>query len=190
MPQFNSLIGFLDSRSFVTVWYWLVLVGMWSVNGRSLLGVPTDVVARAQRELRDGSPDGAGVMALMDWLSLILPRWQLGRSEGAIFLALTSFALTSLFVFGFMFRLEMAQAVFILLFPFWVLFWMRAVLAAGLSPILSAAQNGALPLDQAGPQVVRRMVTHRRLVSLLSILSVAGAAIWGTIWALMHPNGL
>ena len=38
MPQFDSLIGFLDSRSFGTVWYWLVVIGTWSLTGRSVIG--------------------------------------------------------------------------------------------------------------------------------------------------------
>ena len=28
MPQFDSLVGFLDSRSFGTVWYWLLVIGL------------------------------------------------------------------------------------------------------------------------------------------------------------------
>ena len=125
MPQFDNLIGLLGSRSFSTIWFWLVLIGMWSVAGRSVLGIPTEVLARARASLAGDDAQGPAVITLLDWLSLLLPRWQLRPREGAAFLGFTSFLMTSLAVLGFVFWLEMAQALTLLLLPFWVLFWMR-----------------------------------------------------------------
>nr|WP_162623866.1 hypothetical protein [Paracoccus saliphilus] len=190
MPQVNSLIGLLDSRSFMTIWYWLALVGMWSATGRSVLGVPTEVLTRARTAQAAGQAEGAAVILLLDWLSLVLPRWRLGTREGALFLAVTSFLLTSLAVLGFVFWLELAQAMLLLLLPFWLLFWMRIRLARRLVPLVEAAQDDRMELSQAAARVAHLMVRHRRWVTLMSMVAVALTVLWGTLWAVMHPNGL
>ncbi len=190
VPQVNSLIGFLDSRSFMTIWYWLALVGLWSATGRNIMGIPSDIVARARAALASGQGDDPAVMTLLDWLSLVLPRWRLGPTEGAVFLGLTSFGLTSLAVLGFVFWLELAQAVFLLLMPFWLLFWMRVRLARRVTPVVDAAQLGQIPPEKAARDAARAMTWHRRWVTVLSMVSVLATVLWGSAWAIMHPNGL
>ncbi len=190
VPQVNSLIGFLDSRSFMTIWYWLALVGMWSATGRSIMGIPSDVVARARAALAAGQGDDPSVLTLLDWLSLVLPRWRLGTTEGAVFLGLTSFGLTSLAVLGFVFWLELAQAMFLLLMPFWLLFWMRVRLARRVTPLVDAAQLAQIPPDKAARDAARMMTWHRRWITVLSMVSVLATVLWGSAWALLHPNGL
>lgn len=188
MPQFDGIISLLDSRSFGSIWFWLVLIGMWSAAGRAVLGVPAEVLARARRD-HDLHPEGAAAITLLDWLSLSLSRWHLSQAEGAAFLGVTAFALTSLAILGFGYGLEMAQALVLLLLPFWLLFWMRVRLARHLLPLLHEGQAGARPVAEVAAEAIRRMVIHRRLVSALSIVSVAVAALWGAIWALLHPYG-
>ena len=185
VPQFDNLLGLLGSRSFSSIWFWLLLLGMWSVTGRTVLGVPTEVLTRARR---DPATEDAAI-TLLDWLSLILPRWQLSPREGAAFLGVTTFLLTSLAILGFGFGLEMAQALVLLLVPFWVLFWMRLRLARRLTPLVAAAQEGRAPVSQAARDAMRAMVWHKRGVTVLSMLSVAVVALWGALWTLMHPLG-
>ncbi|WP_295046708.1 hypothetical protein [uncultured Paracoccus sp.] len=189
MPQFDSLIGFLDSRSFGTVWYWLVVIGTWSLAGRSVIGVPVEILSRARTALAEGKGEAPVVLHLLDWLSLILPRWRLGKREGAAFLAVTGFALTSLAIMGLIYGLELALASFLLLFPFAILFWLRVALARRLIPLLEAAEQGAQPIPQAAAQAVRRMVVHRRLVTILSMAAVAVTAVLGALWSVVHPYG-
>lgn len=190
MPRFDGLISLLDSRSFDSIWFWLVLIGMWSATGRNVLGVPAEVLARARRAQTAGEPEAPAILALLDWLSLTLPRWRLGPREGAVFLAVSTFLLTSLAILGFGYGLEMAQALTLLLLPFLVLFWMRVGLARRLIPLLQAAETGERPVSGIGAEAVRQMQTHRRLVTTLSIAAVATTALWGTLWALINPNGL
>lgn len=189
MPQFDSLIGLLDSRSFTTIWYWLALIGMWSATGRTVLGVPSEVLARARSAQGADEGQGAAIITLLDWLSLVLPRWRLGPREGAVFLGVTSFLMTSLVVLGFVFWLEMAQALVLLLAPFWALFWLRVRLARRLFPLIGAAQDGSITVAEAGLQVARAMTWHRRWVTLLSMVSVAVTALWGALWSVIHPAG-
>lgn len=190
MPQIDGVISFLDSRSFGTIWFWLALIGMWSAAGRSVLGVPSEVLARARRAQIDGEPEAPAVITLLDWLSLTLPRWRLGPKEGAVFLAVSSFLLSSLAILGFGYGLEMAQALTLLLLPFMALFWMRVRLARRLASLLSSGQDGTRPIAGIAAEAVRRMQTHRWLVTALSIVAVAATALWGTLWALMNPNGM
>lgn len=190
MPQIDGVISFLDSRSFGTVWFWVVLVGLWSASGRRVLDVPSEVLLRARRAAGAGRPEADEVIALLDWLSLTLPRWRLGRTEGAVFLGLCLFALTSLAILGFGYGLEMAQALVFLASPFAILFWLRVWLARGLELLLSDAQTGARPVADVAGQVLQRMQRHRWLVSVMALATVAATAFWGTLWMLMHPYGL
>lgn len=190
MPQFDGVIAFLDNRSFGSIWFWLVLVGMWSTAGRNVIGIPSEVLARARHAQRAGQPESQPVLTLLDWLSLSLPRWHVAPREGAVFLGICAFVLTSLAVLGFGYDLEMAQALVLLLLPFLILFLMRLRLARRLIPLLQDGQAGLQPVGQVGAEAVRRLVWHRRFVTLLSVLAVAIAAFWGMIHALMHPNGL
>lgn len=190
MPQFDGLISFLDSRSFGTIWFWLALLGMWSATGRTVLGVPSETLTRARAAQKAGESEGPAVMGLLDWLSLTLPRWRLGPHEGAMVLGLAAFLLTSLAIFGFVYGLEMAQALTLLLAPFLILFWMRVRLARRLMPLIEEGYSGTRPVAEIAAEAVRQMVRHRRLVSTLSVVAVALTAIWGTFWALTHPNGL
>ncbi|MFV0386554.1 hypothetical protein [Paracoccus sp. (in: a-proteobacteria)] len=189
MPQIDGIISLLDSRSFGTIWYWVVLIGMWSAAGRNVIGIPTEVLSRA-RYARNSQPEGVAVMNLLDWLSLVLPRWHLRRQEGAVFLAVSAFLLTSLAIMGFRHDLEMAQALTLLLLPFAILYWLRVLLARRLLPLVMRAQDGDLPVTELAAQVIRRLTWHRRAVTLLSVVSVATTGIWGAIWSLLHPNGL
>lgn len=189
MPQFDNLTGLLGSRSFSSIWFWLALVGMWSATGRSVLGVPSEVLARARTAQGTGDAQGTAVITLLDWLSLILPRWHLGAREGVVFLGVTSFLMTSLAVLGFVFWLEMAQALTLLLTPFWVLFWMRVRLARRLIPLVHAAQEGRAPVAQAADDAARAMIWHKRFVTILSMVAVAVTALWGALWTVMYPAG-
>ena len=191
MPQFDGLISFLDSRSFGSIWFWLVLVGLWSATGRTVLGVPVEVMAAARRAQSEDQPETVpATLSLLDWLSLTLPRWHLRAREGALFLGVTIFLLTSLAILGFRYGLEMAQALALLGAPFMALFWMRVRLARRLIPLLQAGQAGETPVPEVAAQALRLMVRHRRWVTALSVASVALTALWGTLWALVHPNGL
>lgn len=189
MPQIDGLISLLDSRSFGTIWFWIVLIWMWSASGRRIMDVPAEVLARARRAIRADQPEADEVITLLDWLSLTLPRWVLGRTEGAALLGLGVAGLTMLAITGFGYGLEMAQALTLLLVPATVLFWMRVALARRLMPALEAAQSGQRPIAEIGAEVADRMVTHKRLATVLSIVSVAATAMWGMLWALMHPFG-
>lgn len=194
MVLFEAILAILDSRSFSTVWYWLMLATCWSLAGRSVLGVPPDVVHKVLR----ANPDRAGhdpraeegaAIALFDWLSLMLPRWRVDPREGVWLTGLAAFALAILATLGFFYGLEMAQALFLLAAPFGLLAVMRYRLARKLAPTLEKARDGALPVIEAARIAARPMRQHRFATSAMSILTVSLAAYWGAMWLLAHPFG-
>lgn len=185
MPQINGFLDLMDQRSFGSVWFWVVLLMIWAGQGRAVLGVPSDVINRARRD-----PTELPGLALLDWLSLALPRWRMGGREGAALLGLGGFAITSLAILGFVYGLELAQAVTLLAVPLAILFLMRLRLARKLAPIMEGAHDGTIAPDQAVDQALRKITLHRRLALVLSMAAVAAIALWGTIWQLLHPNGL
>ncbi|MFT4015150.1 MAG: hypothetical protein QM682_17535 [Paracoccus sp. (in: a-proteobacteria)] len=183
----QALLAILDSRSFGSIWFWLLLVLAWTMAGRRVLGVPVDVVQAARQP--QGPGDDPAALALLDWLSLSLPRWRIGRIEAALFLGLAAFALTALFILGFLYGLEMAQALVLLILPFAVLFGIELRLAHGLEGVVADAQDGRLAANEAAALASRRLRRHRAGISVGSILVMALTAYRGAIWLATHPYG-
>ncbi|AGT09238.1 hypothetical protein JCM7686_2157 [Paracoccus aminophilus JCM 7686] len=160
------------------------MAGAWTAAGRTALGVPPDVVARAYRER-----EGEASVVLLDWLSLMLPRWRARPSEGAVLFGLSVFVLVALAVLGFGYRLEMAQALVLLLLPLGLVVLARFRLAARLRLLLSAAHAGEISAASAATDAARQLRIHRFVVNGLSIVVIAVAAWWGALWLLAHPYG-
>ncbi|MBV0891579.1 hypothetical protein KTN05_06895 [Paracoccus sp. Z118] len=188
MVGYDGFMQFLDLRSFSSIWYWLLLTLAWTSAGRHVLGVPAEIVHRARRAAAEDGGD-AGVL-LLDWLSLMLPRWQVPPRDGAILLGVAAFVLTSLLVLGFGYGRELAQAAFLLLGPFAALLGLRVRLARRLAPVLAEAHEGRLDTAKAAGAAAAAMSRHRLQAAFLSIMAVAAAAIWGTGWVITHPYGL
>ena len=187
MPLTQGFLAILDSRSFSSIWFWLLLVLAWSLAGRRVLGVPIDVIQAARSP--QGPGDDPAALLLLDWLSLTLPRWHLARIEGMLALGLAAFVLTALFVLGFGYGLEMAQALVLLVLPFAVLFAIELRLAQGVSDLVSQAQDDSLAVNDAARQAARRLLGHRRIVTIASILVVALTAYRAALWLVAHPFG-
>lgn len=191
VPFSGGLIELLDTRPFLSVWFWLWFVTAWSWSGRNVLGVPLDVIRAARSALSGDAPprDAPQALVLFDWLSLHLPRARPGRLETQILLAGSGFVAAVLFVLGFRFGISMAQALFFLTVPFIALFWMRVRLAERLAPLLEQASAGR-PVNDAARDALRLIGIHRVLFGLLSFVTVVITALWGMLWLLTHPNGL
>ncbi|QEU09811.1 hypothetical protein [Paracoccus yeei] len=179
----QAILSILDSRSFGSIWFWLLLVLVWGHAGRRVLGVPVDIAQAA----RGG--DEPAALLLLDWLSLTLPRWRMGPKEGAVLLGLGAFGLSALAVLGFGYGLEMAQALVLLALPLALLLALEVQLARRLSAIVAAAEAGSLPVDRAGRAASSLMRRHRRMVTLASVLAVAATAWRGALWLVAHPFG-
>jgi hypothetical protein len=187
VPGADAILALLDSRSFGSVWFWVILTLAWTVVGRRSLGVPPDVIAAAGRALPGPRNDPAALM-LLDWLSLTLPRWELGPREGTLLLGLGAFLISALAVLGFGYDLEMAQALVLLILPFAGLFALELRLARRLGAVLGRAGVGQ-PVNEAALEAARLLRLHRRVGLAVSVLSVAATALYGAVWMVTHPFG-
>lgn len=191
----GGVVDILGGRSFASLWYWLAFSVAWTWVGRGALGIPTDLVRRihaAGRPTGDVAAPGLrdDALLLLDWLSLVTPRWQVGARDGMVLIAAAAFVLSALAVLGFAYGRETAQAMVLLLGPLALAGALRVRLAARLRTVLAAAEAGRLAPDAAAAQAGARIVAHLRTIRALSLAAVALAAVWGTLWMLRHPNGL
>lgn len=183
----EGILALLDSRSFGSIWFWVILMLAWTMAGRRVLGVPSDVIAGAVGT-EPGPEDDPAALTLLDWLSLTLPRWRIDQREGAILLGLGAFLLTALTVLGFGYGLEMAQALVLLVLPFALLFALELRLARRLRAVLARAEVGQ-PVNEAGAEAARLMRRHKTVAVAMSILAVALTAFYGAVWMIAHPFG-
>ncbi len=92
----------------------------------------------------------------------------IGRVSGLWLLSFTCFTLTGLAVTGFIYGIEFAQAVFLLLFP------MSIVGLISLSTASRIQQE-----DASGALLRKRLTRHRLYVQLIGMASIFVTALWG-----------
>lgn len=186
----TDILSILDARSFSSPWFWLVLLAVWTMSGRRVVGIPGDVLTEATRALREKpGADSARIFALLDWMSLNIPRWRISQGSGAVLTALVAFVLSALAILGFGYGLEMAQALILILLPQAVLLALRFRLAGQLYWVLEAAHLGQ-PAPEAAAEALRRINRYRVLYGIISALAVVVTTLWASLWLLLHPNGL
>lgn len=190
MGGIDGLLAVLDMRAFRSFWYWLLLAGLWAWLGRGALGIPSDLVRAVKRLNPEARPAHEQSLLLLDWVSLVVPRWHVEPRDGVFLTAVVAFAVTLLTILGFSYGSQLAQALFFLIVPLVVLAALRVRLARKLAAILRAAEAGQLEANKAAEKVARAITVHMRITQLLSMVTVAIAAVWGTLWLALHPNGL
>lgn len=190
MEVAKGLIAVLDTRSFASMWYWLLLAIAWSRAGRGALGIPPELIRANRRNPAPVDAEPQEALRLLDWVSLVAPRWRVAAGEGAVLVGAGAFALTLLAGLGFGYGLETAQALFLLVGPLLWLAVLRVRLAGRLLVPLAQAQSGRLPVPEAASRIAAMVATHMRVTLALSATAVTAAAMWGTRWHLLHPNGL
>ncbi|WP_405049024.1 component of SufBCD complex [Roseobacter fucihabitans] len=150
-------------RSFSNLWFWIALAVMWSSASHWVLGVPYDMVLRARRN------GGQIEQDLEDLVRINTNRLlYIANVSGLWMLALGCFLLTTLCVLGFVYRVEFAQALFLLGFP---------MSLVGLIS-LSTARLIQHEMSQ-GEQLRARLTRHRLYVQMTGVISIFVTALWG-----------
>jgi hypothetical protein len=161
---FQTALEVIDMRSFSNLWYWIMLAVQWSIVSHWVIGVPQDMIQRAQRE------SGEALQDLEDIVRINANRLlHLVDSGALILVGLACFWLSVVAVLAFYYQVEFAQALFFLLSPLTVVLW-ASVRTARL--IVSAEGKGAA--------LFRRLTIHRRVVQVIGMLSIAITAFYGT----------
>ena len=112
LDWYKTIFEVIDLRSFSNLWFWLALAVLWSTVSHFVIGVPHDMIRRAERE-------GGRAMADVEALAHIYTRRLLfiARTGGLFLLAFTSFLVTGLIILAVVYDIEFAQAVLCMLLP-------------------------------------------------------------------------
>jgi len=160
---YDLVFEMIDMRSFSNLWYWIVLAVMWSSLSHFILGVPFDMVTRARRR------GGPAMADLEDMVRIqVNRRLYIARVSGMWLVGFGAGVLTVLATLGFWYRLQFAQALFLLLLP--------ASLVGAMSVMLAARIDARRP---RGEDLCRALARHRLMIQFIGILAIFITAIWG-----------
>ena len=119
MTFYHFILRLLDFGSFSSIWYWIVLIGLWIANDRKVLGVSTALVFRARRH----GEDSQTAQDLRQIMAMRLREMGYEAAERSIWSVARNWCLgTMLVLFSFGFDLELAQAILLMIAP---LMWVR-----------------------------------------------------------------
>jgi hypothetical protein len=157
-----------DFTSFFSIWYWVLTVATWAQVCHRTLGVPYDMILRAERlpavaaEVDAMAAIGAARVAAIH------------RTLGIWLAALVGFVLACLAFLGFVGRIEAAKAAVLLLAPLAIVTLQTARLA------LHVDASGV-----RGPDLRRRLARRRAWNQTIAIAANMAAAVT----ALAHHPG-
>ncbi|MBI6629051.1 component of SufBCD complex [Pontibaca salina] len=163
MGFYSSIFELINMRSFSNLWFWIVLAVLWAAASHWVLGVPYDMILRAQRRGGQAETDFEDMTRInvnrLCHVVGVAGVWLLG---GACFL------LSALAMLGFVYRIEFAQALFLLGFP---LFFV-ALLS------LTAARRIASEAPQ-GEELRRYLLRQRVYIQMIGAVAIFVTALWG-----------
>jgi hypothetical protein len=163
MDWYLVVFEMIDMRSFSNLWFWIVLAVIWSSTSHWVIGVPYDMVERARRHDGQARVDLENLVAIYANRILFIV-----QEAGAIVVALTSAFLTALAMIGFIYAVEFAQALFLLLFPL------------SLVGALSVATAHRIKKgESSGKALWRRLKLHRIYTQMIGIFSIFVTSFWG-----------
>lgn len=165
MSWTQLLFDLIDTRSFSNMWYWIALAVTWSSASHWVLGVPFDMVLRARRQ------GGQAEQDLEDMVRVNVNRLlHIARDAGVILMAIGTCFLTVLLLLGFVYRVEICQAVVLMALP--------------LSLVMLMSIRTAARIERMAPfgEELRHILTRHRLkVQVVGMISIFIAAFWGML---------
>lgn len=163
MDWLQIIFEVIDMRSFSNLWYWIALAVVWSTASHWVLGVPYDMVLRARRKGGQSMQDLEDIVRVNTNRILLI-----GSVAGLWLIAFGSAILTTLGILGFGYRIEFAQAVFLIGFPM------------SFVGLLSIHTASVIAEEQSkGDLLCRRLTRHRFWTQLIGILAIFVTSMWG-----------
>jgi len=159
----ESVFELIDMRSFSNLWYWIALAVVWSSASHYVLGVPFDMIMRARRL------GGQAAVDLDDLVRINVGRLlYIGEITGMWVLGFACFVLTGLALLGFVYDTEFAQALFLILFPLFIL------------GLMSVNRARSIVRNVDTPEKLHKTLnSHRFWTQVLGVISIFITAIWG-----------
>lgn len=165
---YEEVIG---SRSFASIWYWIVFAVVWTRTTHWTLGIPYEDVRNA---------NAIGEQHLQDFetqIAINIRKTLTVFEANSVFLtASAAFLLATIFMLGFYFDIQMMQAVFLLVFPLSIV--------SALSVHLAQRMRDE---DMHGKRLIKAYVWHRRVKQAIGAFSIFFAAFWGVSQTLFTP---
>jgi len=164
LDWYTSVLEVIDMRSFTSIWYWIVVAVVWSTSAHWTLGVPFDVVTRARRSGDGVAQEDLEVLVRVNCNRII----HIMDISGTWIVGLAFFTQSMLAALGFWYKVEMAQAVFLIIGPL--------TLVAVIS-LRSARKIRAR--EMAGAALRTQLARQRFLIQVLGLVSIFITAFWG-----------
>jgi len=163
LDWYETIFEVIDLRSFSNLWFWLALAVMWSTVSHFVIGVPHDLIRRAER-------DDAQIMADVESLAHIYVRRFLFliRNGGLLLIWFVCFLVTGLLLLGILYQVEFAQAVLFLLVP------MLGVAALTLRTCLKVERTSL-----RGEELLRCLRRHRITVQSVGMFALFFTGMFG-----------
>ncbi len=150
-------------RTFSNLWFWIALAVLWSSVSHYIIGVPYDMVVRATRK------EGQAQQDLEDMVRVNVNRLlYISGVSGLWLLGIGCFLLTTLALLGFVYDIDLAQALFLMGFP---------LSLVGLMSLNTARLIRERQL--LGEALRRKLGWHRFWTQVIAMLSVFVTALWG-----------
>ncbi len=163
MDLFDTLLLLIDTDSFSSMWFWIVLAVFWSALSHFVMGVPFDLVQRAARN-GGQAMDDLEALARINSARLL----QFGGAAGVILTGVATTLLSFLFLLGFVYGAEVCQALFFLALPFTLV----NLLAQRTARLVQTT-------DGRSHALIRRLRRHRVYTQGIGIVSIFMTAFWG-----------
>lgn len=157
----NTAFEVIDMRSFSNLWFWIALAVLWSTAAHWVIGVPFDMVQRAKRG-QDQARRDVEALANMHAQRLI----HIFDVSGMWVTGFACFGLTTLATLGFVYKLEFAQAVFLLAFPMSIV-WALSLHSARSVPGMEITD------------LLEHLRWHRVKVQVVGVVSIFTTSMWG-----------
>lgn len=163
MDWYETVFELIDMRSFSNLWFWIALAVVWSSASHWVMGIPFDMIVRARRYGDAAEADLNDLVRINTGRILYI-----ANVAGLFLVAVVCFALTGLAILGFVYRVEFAQALFLLSFPMTIV------------GILSLRTARFIDSQQCrGEDLYRLLARHRTYIQAIGMLSIFVTAMWG-----------
>ena len=158
-----DLLSLIETNSFSSIWFWIIIAISWSSGSHWILGVPFDLVQRARKE---GGITEERVHMLLKINASRLKNIQ--KVAGFVLTGIVSFFMTCVGILGFIYWIEFFQALFLLTFP-WVFVGMITIRA-------SRNLGEDLPKGEDLYKMFRRL---RLGIQAIGLLTIFITSVWG-----------
>ncbi len=173
MDWYLTVFEVIDMRSFSNLWYWIGLAVLWSSASHWVLGVPYDLIQRARRA-GGGAEDDLRDIVRINCNRLLF----IADVSGMIVAWFGTTVFTTLFLVGFWYGHQFAQAVFLMLFPM-TLVGLMSVWTARRIAEAGGAGDRDRALDVPVDILYRRLRIQRTVTQAIGMVSIFITAMWG-----------